>query len=142
MALSHRREQLIEAVRLKLGGTATTGAAELALGAVLRALTDGLRRDGEVRLSGFGSFRIKERASRRLLLPGSDTAMCLPARRIVSFTPSPRLQSRTASASADAADGARGADAAEEAHPARAAGAAGADDAVPGTSSPEGDRRA
>lgn len=138
MALSHRREQLIEAVRLKLGGTATTGAAELALGTVLRALTDGLRRDGEVRLSGFGSFRIKERAARRLLLPGSDTAMRLPARRIVSFTPSPRLQSRPAAAPADEADGARGARVAKETCSARADGA---DDATPEPTPPEGDDR-
>lgn len=99
--MSHRREQLLEAVRLKLGGTATAGAAELALVAVLRALTDGLRRDGEVRLSGFGSFRIKERASRRLLLPGSDTVMQLPARRVVAFTPSPSLQQRPTAALAE-----------------------------------------
>lgn len=138
MALSHRREQLIEAVRLKLGGTATSGAAELALGTVLRALTDGLRRDGEVRLSGFGSFRIKERAARRLLLPGSDTAMRLPARRIVAFTPSPRLQSRSAAASADEAAAAREAHAADETVSARADGV---DDETSELAPPEGGDR-
>ncbi len=80
---------ITERVRKALGGTATPGAAELALATVIRALTEGLMEDGEVRLAGFGTFRLRERAPRRLLLPGTATAMQLPRRRVLCFTPSP-----------------------------------------------------
>ncbi|HIX19955.1 MAG TPA: HU family DNA-binding protein [Candidatus Akkermansia intestinigallinarum] len=93
--MSNRSRQLLEAVRSRLGGTATTGAAVLALQAVLRALTDGLRQDGEVHLSGFGSFRIKTRAARRLLLPGRADEVRLPQRRVLCFSPSSRRQRRS-----------------------------------------------
>ncbi len=80
---------IAERVRKALGGTATPGAAELALASVTTAITEGLREDGEVRLAGFGTLRLRERAPRRLLLPGSQAAMQLPRRRVLSFTPSP-----------------------------------------------------
>ncbi len=80
---------IAERVRRALGGTATPGAAELALATVTTAITEGLLQDGEVRLAGFGSFRLRERAPRRLLLPGSRTPMQLPRRRVITFSPSP-----------------------------------------------------
>ncbi len=80
---------IAERVRKALGGTATPGAAELALATVTTAITEGLLADGEVRLAGFGSFRLRERATRRLLLPGTGTPMQLPRRKAISFTPSP-----------------------------------------------------
>ncbi len=80
---------IAEYVRKALGGTATPGAAELALATVTTAITEGLREDGEVKLAGFGSFRLRERAPRRLLLPGSATPMQLPRRVAICFTPSP-----------------------------------------------------
>lgn len=64
------RHSLLELVRQQLGGTATPMAAQLALHAVLRGIRDGLNQDGEVRLAGFGTFRVQQRAPRRLLLPG------------------------------------------------------------------------
>lgn len=83
-----KRQNLLEAVRQSLGGTATAMAAELALDAVLHGIRHGLQRDGEVKLAGFGSFRITQRAPRRLLLPGSRTEHHLPARQIITFHPS------------------------------------------------------
>ncbi len=80
---------LTERIRRALGGTATPGAAELALASVTAAITEGLLEDGEVRLAGFGTFRLRERAPRRLLLPGSGTPMQLPRRCVACFTPSP-----------------------------------------------------
>ncbi len=80
---------ITERVRKALGGTATPGAAELALAAVTAAITDGLLAEGEVRLARFGAFRLRERAPRRLLLPGSSAPMQLPRRKAISFTPSP-----------------------------------------------------
>lgn len=80
--------ELLEEIRRALGGTATQSAAELALNAVTRAIRDGLAEDGEVKLAGFGSFRYKEVAARRLCLPHSGESMQLPARRVLRFVPS------------------------------------------------------
>ena len=54
------KKQLLEHIRLALGGTATQSAAELALQAVTRAIQDGLREDGEVKLARFGTFRMRQ----------------------------------------------------------------------------------
>ncbi len=80
---------ITECVRRALGGTATPGAAELALAAVTSAITDALVEDGQLRLAGFGTFRLRERAPRRLLLPGSGTPALLPRRRVICFSASP-----------------------------------------------------
>ena len=85
------RKQLQEQIRLRLGGTATQMAAELALNAVLQALRDGLREEGEVKLARFGTFRITQRRPRRLLLPHSGQELILPARKTVTFHQCPTL---------------------------------------------------
>ncbi|MBR2144707.1 MAG: HU family DNA-binding protein, partial [Akkermansia sp.] len=64
--MTTNRQELQELVRQQLGGTATPMAAQLALDAVLRAIADGLAEDGEVKLARFGTFRVKQRAPRRL----------------------------------------------------------------------------
>lgn len=79
------RQELQELVRLQLGGTATPMAARLALNAVLQAIESGLAEDGVVKLARFGTFQVKQRAPRRLLLPGSGEPHVLPERRIISF---------------------------------------------------------
>ncbi|MBQ9830050.1 MAG: HU family DNA-binding protein [Akkermansia sp.] len=79
------RQGLQELVRQQLGGTATPMAAQLALDAVLRAIADGLAEDGEVKLTRFGTFRVKQRAPRRLLLPGSEKSLVLPSRSTITF---------------------------------------------------------
>ncbi len=80
--------ELLEEIRRALGGTATHRAAELALQAVVRAIRDGLAEDGEVKLAGFGSFRYKTVAARKLQLPHSGESMQLPQRRVLRFIPS------------------------------------------------------
>ena len=81
------KKQLLEHIRHALGGTATQSAAELALQAVTRAIQDGLREDGEVKLARFGTFRMRQVAARRLLLPGSGEPMQLPPRKVLRFIP-------------------------------------------------------
>lgn len=78
-------QELLEAIRQALGGTATQSAAELALQAVTRAIRDGLAEDGEVKLAGFGTFRYKTVAARRLLLPHNKQSIELPQRRVLRF---------------------------------------------------------
>ncbi len=79
------RQGLQELIRGQLGGTATPMAAQLALDAVLKAIADGLAADGIVKLARFGTFRVQQRAGRRLLLPGSDREFNLPPRNTISF---------------------------------------------------------
>lgn len=81
------RRQLLDLIRNELGGTATQSAADLALSAVIRAIQDGLREDGEVKLANFGSFRLRRVGARKLLLPGSGTPMQLPEREVLRFIP-------------------------------------------------------
>jgi DNA-binding protein HU-beta len=79
------RQGFQELVRRQLGGTATPMAAQLALDAVLRAITDGLNQDEEVKIAHFGTFKVQQRAARRLLIPGSGKEHILPPRRVVTF---------------------------------------------------------
>ena len=79
------RNDLQELVRQQLGGTATPMAAQLALDAVLQAIGQGLARDGEVKLAKFGTFKVRRRAPRRLLLPGSRQRLTLPQRQVILF---------------------------------------------------------
>ena len=79
------RQALQELVRQQLGVTATPMAAQLAVDAVLRSICDGLAEDGEVRLAHFGTFKVVQRAPRRLLLPGTQQELVLPQRKTVTF---------------------------------------------------------
>lgn len=79
------RRGLQELVRSQLGGTATPMAAQLALDAVLQAITDGLKTDGQVKLARFGTFSVRQRAPRTLLLPGTEKKHRIPQRLVVTF---------------------------------------------------------
>lgn len=83
------KKQLLEQIRLTLGGTATPGAAELALDSVIRAISDGLQEDGVVRLANFGTFEQREVRARRLTLPHNGESLTLPQRKVMRFRPSP-----------------------------------------------------
>ncbi len=88
-----KRQHIIDELREALGGTATSGAAALALDSVLLALEEGLREDGVVKLSGFGSFRVQESPARRLRHPKTGELCTIPAQRKIKFRPSPQQQS-------------------------------------------------
>ncbi len=83
------RKDLQESVRLALGGTATTMAAELAIDAVVRAISDGLKEDGIVRLAHFGTFEQSRKQPRRLTLPHNGEPLILPERTVIRFRPVP-----------------------------------------------------
>lgn len=87
--ITMNKEDLLAKVQESLGGTATRGAAAIALSATLRAIRAGLLEDGEVKLAGFGTFRMHRVKSRRVLLPGSRRELLLPERRVLRFTASP-----------------------------------------------------
>lgn len=83
------RKELQESVRQALGGTATTMAAELAIDAVVRAISDGLKEDGIVRLAHFGTFEKSRKRPRRLTLPHNGEPLTLPERNVIRFRPTP-----------------------------------------------------
>ena len=56
------KRDLVECVAAELGGSRT--AAEKAVKAVLDSILDGVDRDGNVAIAGFGTFERKERAAR------------------------------------------------------------------------------
>ena len=85
------RKQLHESVRQALGGTATAMAAELAIDAVVRAISDGLKKDGIVRLAHFGTFERSRKQPRRLTLPHNGEPLTLQERTVIRFRPSPSV---------------------------------------------------
>ena len=60
---------------------------------VLELLEEGLLDDGKVKLTGFGTFQVREKARRRGRNPHTDEALMISARRVVTFRPSQVLRS-------------------------------------------------
>ncbi len=65
--------------------------ANKALNAVLDAITDSLTEGNEVRLTGFGTFRVAETKERVGRNPRTGESMRIPAGRRVGFSASSRL---------------------------------------------------
>jgi len=58
-----KKPDLVEKVK-ELAGLESKAAAERAVNAFLEGIEAGLKKDGEVQLIGFGTFRVKERPAR------------------------------------------------------------------------------
>jgi len=76
----------------------STAQASRALNAVLDAIADSLAKGDEVRLTGFGTFRVTETKERIGRNPRTGEPIKIPAGRRVSFSPSPRLTESAKSA--------------------------------------------
>lgn len=94
------RGELVVAVAERAGVTRAT--AERVLTAVfdvrpgVGVLTDALDRDERVVIAGFGSFRVVERAGRRVPDPSTGARRWIPAARVPRFRPSGPLRDRLA----------------------------------------------
>lgn len=86
------KKGLQEKVREALGGTATPQAAALALDAVLKSIQEGLVEDGQVRLAGFGQFKLKTLGARRMPSPHSPEITLIPAHKKISFKAAPHAR--------------------------------------------------
>jgi DNA-binding protein HU-beta len=64
-----------------------------AVEAVLEAITDALSRGDEVRLTGFGNFRVTQTAARTGRNPRTGETLNIPAGRRPTFTAGSRLKS-------------------------------------------------
>jgi DNA-binding protein HU-beta len=77
---------------LARGSGGSKAAAERALAAFLDGIRDGLRAGGTVTISGFGTFVVARRASRRGRDPRTGRAITIPSARVPRFRPSRSLK--------------------------------------------------
>ena len=79
------KRELVEQVCEDLG--TTKAAAEEIVDRVLAVIQEGVQRDGEVVLTGFGSWHRRERAPRTGRHPQTGEAIEIPAAKSVAFRP-------------------------------------------------------
>jgi nucleoid DNA-binding protein len=81
-----RKEGFVEQlVSNKAAGLESKAAATRALNAVLSAIETGIKKDGEVQLVGFGTFKIKSRPARKGRNPGTGAVIKIKASKTVAF---------------------------------------------------------
>ncbi len=66
--------------------------AEVIVQAVLDSIVDSLKNGGKVELRGFGSFRLRERASRQGRNPKTGEKVFVPAKKVPYFKPGKDLK--------------------------------------------------
>lgn len=86
------KAELIDLVQKNLGGETSKRAATDALEAVLESLAKGIKKDGNVQLIGFGTFKVAKRAARTGRNPKTGEAMKIKASKTVRFVPSSSLK--------------------------------------------------
>jgi DNA-binding protein HU-beta len=80
------KQELIEVVAAdKKAKIPSKAAAERAINAVLSGISKGIRKDGETLLIGFGSFRIRNRPSRKVRHPETGESIRIKASKTVAF---------------------------------------------------------
>jgi len=75
-------------------GDGTKAEVGRSVSAVLDGIAQALEDDGEVRLAGFGTFKVKERAARNGRNPHTGEAIKIAARNAVTFKPATALKER------------------------------------------------
>ena len=80
------KEGLVEQlVSNKASGLESKAAANRALNAVLSAIETGIKKEGEVQMVGFGTFKIKSRPARKGHNPGTGEVIKIKASKTVNF---------------------------------------------------------
>ena len=92
------RTELIEAISGDTG--LTSKQSEAALSAVVYEITAGVRAGNPVRITGFGSFKLRQRAARRGRNPQTGAPVKVKASKGIGFTPGVRLKADLNSRSA------------------------------------------
>ncbi len=75
-------------------GQMTRAAARKALDTVLATMASAMQKGEKVTISGFGSFRVIDRAPQRGRNPQTGKPITIPARRVVKFKPAKKLAKR------------------------------------------------
>ena len=86
------KAELIEAVQKSLGKEATKKSAADALAAVLEAIVKGVKKDKNVQLIGFGTFKVSSRKARKGRNPKTGAAMNIKASKNVRFVASSAIK--------------------------------------------------
>ncbi len=84
------KADLIE--KIATSANLTKADAERALGAVLDAISEGLKQEDKLTLVGFGSFVVESRKERQGRNPRTGEAITIPASKAVKFRPSKQLK--------------------------------------------------
>ncbi len=84
------KENLVEAVHQKLGGTKRSAAE--AVETVFDEIAKALSKGQEVAVAGFGSFRVVKRAARAGVNPRTGAKLQIPARKVPKFRASKTLK--------------------------------------------------
>ena len=84
--------QLTDAVAAKAGITKKEAAA--AVNAVLDVVAETLAQGGDVKITGFGGFEVKERAARTGRNPKTGEAVEIPASKYVAFSAGSQLKDK------------------------------------------------
>ncbi|MFK7743045.1 MAG: HU family DNA-binding protein [Planctomycetota bacterium] len=95
-----KKADLIAAVQKQLGVECSKSYAERTLHAVIGAIEQGLRDDGEVQLVGFGTFHVKQRKARTVQHPQTREPLPVAPTRTVGFRPGTALRRTVCSDSA------------------------------------------
>ena len=85
-----RKQDLVKSVAQE--AKLTESQANTAVGAVFSSIQSALAGGDEVTISGFGSFRVVERAAREGRNPQTNQPMKIPARKSPAFRPGTQLK--------------------------------------------------
>lgn len=88
--MSVTKKELIELVAKK--GNLTSKAAKEAIKVFLNGIRDSLKRGEKVVITGFGTFSLRSRKSRKGRNPKTGEAITIPARTAPGFTPGKSLK--------------------------------------------------
>ena len=97
MALT--KQDIVETIRLRTGASRTDAAATVE--ALLKVIKDTLASGEDALVSGFGKFRVNDKAERIGRNPATGESMMLAPRRVVTFKPSGILRDQVNHAGAD-----------------------------------------
>lgn len=86
------KKHVIQAIATQCNTSLAEG--ERALEAVLAGMKAALEEHGEIRITGFGNFIVKERAARDNHHPQTGEPMVIPTKRVLKFKASPVLEGK------------------------------------------------
>lgn len=86
------KQDMIDKVHARFGGELSKRQAEDALNHVIDMMKGVLEEDGEIRIAGFGTFKVVERAPRKGHNPQTGESIDIPARNAVTFKPAKALK--------------------------------------------------
>lgn len=84
--------------RIAETGNCTKKLAEQVVDTVLNAITFALQTDGKLQLTGFGRFKVTERAARKGVNPKTGDAIDIPESKVISFKAGEKLKANVMAA--------------------------------------------